>query len=78
MVIGVVKSVLCTNARVVVPAYHKPIYALDHGVVAEEIFLQTCHRICRTFQQLLARPRASTEAATNLSAMFLLFYGWLD
>ena len=38
MVIGVVKSVLYTNARVVVPAYHKPIHALDHGVVAEEIF----------------------------------------
>ena len=43
-------------------------------MVADEIFLQTCHRIRGTFYNCWqGLDQGNTNAATNLSAMFLLF-----
>ena len=41
-------------------------------MVADEIFLQNCHRIRSTFSHFWARPRGNTNAATIRSAMPLL------
>ena len=69
-----VKSVLYTNAPVLSSqrTTRRSTCLPRCCVVTDVIFVRTCHRIRSTFQHLLAMPRGNTNAATNLSAMFLL------